>query len=93
MAEIKIIPARDRSEDIIRTAAYARVSSDSEDQLNSYNAQIRYYTEMLRNRVLVYILANALGLKIVLKLYITTMERDICVIFAVMRLYDFMIMP
>ena len=28
---------------------YARVSSDSEDQLNSFNAQIRYYTEMLHN--------------------------------------------
>ena len=51
MAEIKIIPARDRSEDIIRTAAYARVSSDSEDQINSYNAQIRYYTEMLSNSI------------------------------------------
>ena len=51
MAEIKIIPARDRSEDIIRTAAYARVSSDSEDQINSYNAQIRYYTEMLSSSI------------------------------------------
>ncbi len=51
MAEIRIIPARDRSEDIIRTAAYARGSSDSEDQLNSYNAQIRYYTEMLSSSI------------------------------------------
>ncbi|MCM1062670.1 MAG: recombinase family protein, partial [Eubacterium sp.] len=34
---------------IIRTAAYARVSSDSEDQLNSFAAQIRYYTEMFQN--------------------------------------------
>ena len=51
MAEIKIIPARDRSDDIIRTAAYARVSSDSEDQINSYNAQIRYYTEMLSSSI------------------------------------------
>ena len=47
MAEVRIIPARDRSRDIIRTAAYVRVSSDSDDQLNSYNAQIKYYTEML----------------------------------------------
>ena len=47
MAEVRIIPARDRSKDIIRTAAYVRVSSDSDDQLNSYNAQIKYYTEML----------------------------------------------
>ncbi len=49
MAEITIIPAKDRSDEIIRTAAYARVSSDSEDQLNSFAAQIRYYTEMLQN--------------------------------------------
>lgn len=49
MAEITIIPAKNRSDEIIRTAAYARVSSDSEDQLNSFAAQIRYYTEMLQN--------------------------------------------
>ncbi|MCM1276526.1 MAG: recombinase family protein [Lachnospiraceae bacterium] len=49
MAEITIIPAKDRSNEIIRTAAYARVSSDSEDQLNSFAAQIRYYTELLQN--------------------------------------------
>ena len=49
MAEIKIIPAKDRSDEIIRTAAYARVSSSSEDQLNSFAAQIRYYTELLKN--------------------------------------------
>ena len=49
MAEITIIPAKNRTDEIIRTAAYARVSSDSEDQLNSFAAQIRYYTEMLQN--------------------------------------------
>lgn len=49
MAEITIIPTKNRSDEIIRTAAYARVSSDSEDQLNSFAAQIRYYTEMLQN--------------------------------------------
>ncbi len=49
MAEITIIPAKSRSDEIVRTAAYARVSSDSEDQLNSFAAQIRYYTEMLQN--------------------------------------------
>ncbi len=47
MAEITIIPAKNRTDEIIRTAAYARVSSDSEDQLNSFAAQIRYYTELL----------------------------------------------
>lgn len=35
--------------EIVRTAAYARVSRDSEDQLNSFAAQIRYYTELLKN--------------------------------------------
>ena len=49
MAEITIIPAKDRSDEIVRTAAYARVSSDSEDQLNSFAAQIRYYTELLKD--------------------------------------------
>ncbi|MDE7398801.1 MAG: recombinase family protein [Oscillospiraceae bacterium] len=49
MAEITIIPAKERSAEIVRTAAYARVSSDSEDQLNSFAAQIKYYTELLQN--------------------------------------------
>lgn len=49
MAEILVIPAKNRTDEIIRTAAYARVSSDSEDQLNSFTAQIRYYTELLQN--------------------------------------------
>lgn len=49
MAEITVIPAKDRSDEIVRTAAYARVSSDSQDQLNSFAAQIRYYTELLQN--------------------------------------------
>ena len=30
-------------------AAYCRVSSDSSDQLHSYAAQIRYYTDMIQN--------------------------------------------
>lgn len=49
MAEITIIPAKNQPLEIVRTAAYARVSSDSEDQLNSFAAQIRYYTELLKN--------------------------------------------
>ena len=31
----------------IRTAAYARVSSDSEDQLNSFMTQMDYYTKYI----------------------------------------------
>ena len=49
MAEITIIPAKNYADEIVRTAAYARVSSDSQDQLNSFAAQIRYYTELLQN--------------------------------------------
>lgn len=30
-----------------KVAAYCRVSTDSEDQLNSYEAQIAYYTEAI----------------------------------------------
>ena len=37
-------PARDRK---LRVAAYARVSSNSEDQLNSFTAQNAYYTELI----------------------------------------------
>ena len=31
-----------------RVAAYCRVSTDSEDQLNSYNSQVQYYTEFIK---------------------------------------------
>lgn len=33
-----------------RTAAYARVSTDSEEQLTSYTAQVDYYTQYIRGR-------------------------------------------
>lgn len=33
----------------LRCAAYCRVSSSSEDQLNSYAAQIKYYSSIFRN--------------------------------------------
>ena len=32
-----------------RVAAYARVSTDSEEQLTSYEAQVDYYTKYIRN--------------------------------------------
>ena len=32
------------------TAAYARVSTDSEEQLNSYTAQVSFYTEYIQSR-------------------------------------------
>jgi len=33
----------------IRVAAYCRVSSDSDDQVNSFMAQVRYYTDFINN--------------------------------------------
>lgn len=50
---ITVIPAdpqfteRDIQKKHLRVAAYCRVSTDSEEQLNSYNAQITYYTEKI----------------------------------------------
>ncbi|MDE7242491.1 MAG: recombinase family protein, partial [Oscillospiraceae bacterium] len=45
MATVKIIPPRETKPATLRVAAYCRVSSDSSDQLHSYAAQIRNYTE------------------------------------------------
>ena len=33
-----------------RVAGYARVSTDHEDQLSSYEAQVEYYTNLIKNR-------------------------------------------
>lgn len=45
------IPAREQPQDIkLRVAAYARVSSSSEDQLNSFAAQNRYYTDLIASK-------------------------------------------
>lgn len=33
----------------LRVAAYCRVSTDSEDQLNSYKSQVKYYTDLIRS--------------------------------------------
>ena len=45
MAQVKIIAPQTREAEHLRVAAYCRVSSDSKDQLHSYAAQIRSYTE------------------------------------------------
>lgn len=45
------IAAAEQPEDIkLRVAAYARVSSSSEDQLNSFAAQNRYYTTLISGK-------------------------------------------
>ena len=33
---------------VIRVAAYCRVSTDTEDQINSYNSQVEHYTEFIK---------------------------------------------
>lgn len=50
MAEIIVIPPRKAAEQNnqkLRTAAYARVSSDSEDQQNSFLTQMDYYKQYI----------------------------------------------
>ena len=39
----------DRAKEIIRVAAYCRVSTDSEDQANSFIAQVQYYTDYIKS--------------------------------------------
>lgn len=56
MKKVEIIKANrslsDRNKNnmrsILRVAAYCRVSTDSDDQLNSYNSQVSYYTDLIR---------------------------------------------
>lgn len=48
MKNITEITAKHQIVDVIRLAAYCRVSSDSEDQLHSFAAQIRYYKDYER---------------------------------------------
>lgn len=45
----RIILPKPEKEEKKRTAAYCRVSSSSEEQLHSYAAQVKYYTDMLIN--------------------------------------------
>ena len=49
MATVRIIPASVDKKEKLRVAAYCRVSSDSADQLHSYAAQLRAYTEYIKN--------------------------------------------
>ena len=44
---ITIEKAEPKENEVLRVAAYARVSTASEDQLNSFGAQMRYYSEMI----------------------------------------------
>lgn len=47
--EVKVIRALSDSENQkLRVAAYCRVSTDSEDQVNSFIAQVKYYNDFIR---------------------------------------------
>lgn len=48
--EVVIIPASGIAQPVNRIphAAYVRVSSDSEDQLNSFSTQLKYYNDLIR---------------------------------------------
>ncbi|MEF2795393.1 MAG: recombinase family protein [Hydrogeniiclostridium sp.] len=49
MLEVRIIPPVSQHAERLRVAAYARVSSDSADQLNSFASQIAYYTDVIQS--------------------------------------------
>ncbi len=46
-SSVTVIVQRDLTQKKLRVAAYARVSSDSEDQINSYIAQVAFYTRYI----------------------------------------------
>lgn len=58
MHEVEVIKANKKISDrmsgkltdIVRIAPYARVSTDSEEQLNSYKSQVAYYTDLVEKR-------------------------------------------
>ncbi|MEI3599717.1 MULTISPECIES: recombinase family protein [unclassified Oceanobacillus] len=59
MSKVEVIRAnsdlasRKRGKEIkqLRVAAYCRVSTDSEDQLNSYKSQVSYYSDLIQKNV------------------------------------------
>ena len=46
-AYVTVIDSREITKPKLRVAAYVRVSSDSEDQINSYIAQVDFYTKYI----------------------------------------------
>ena len=48
MADVRVISPIEQQKGLLRIAAYCRVSSDSEDQLHSYAAQIQFYTDLIQ---------------------------------------------
>ena len=63
MKEVQVINPKlnKKTDDILRVAAYCRVSTDSDDQMNSFIAQVKYYNDFIsrnKNMVLVDIYAD-----------------------------------
>ena len=50
MPEVRVIPPVAERGHKLRPAAYARVSSDSADQLNSFASQVEYYTNYIQSK-------------------------------------------
>ena len=47
MSTVTVIPASNTTLSMLRVAAYCRVSSNSADQIHSYQAQITTYTNLI----------------------------------------------
>ena len=52
MLQVQVIQPIQQQPKRLRVAAYARVSSDSEDQLNSLSVQVDYYTHLIQENLL-----------------------------------------
>lgn len=50
MREVRVIQPIAEQAKKLRVAAYARVSSDSADQLNSFATQVHYYTDYIQSK-------------------------------------------
>ena len=50
MPQVKVIQPISEQSKKLRVAAYARVSSDSADQLNSFATQVDYYTGYIQSK-------------------------------------------
>lgn len=50
MPQVRVIPPLPEQVKKIRVAAYARVSSNSADQLNSFITQVEYYTQYIQSK-------------------------------------------
>ena len=55
MPQVQVIQPIQQQPKRLRVAAYARVSSDSEDQLNSLAVQVDYYTHLIQELSLIHI--------------------------------------